>query len=35
MNSTKIAATAVNAVARERRGPVFDPAEVAAACVRG
>jgi hypothetical protein len=35
MNSTKIAATATNEVARERPGLVFEPAEVAVASVRG
>jgi hypothetical protein len=35
MKSTKIAATATNEVARERRGPEFEPAEVVVAGVRG
>jgi hypothetical protein len=35
MNSTKIAATAVNEVARDRRGLVFESAEVAVIGVRG
>jgi hypothetical protein len=35
MKSTKIAATAMNEVARERRRLEFEPAEVAVAGVRG
>jgi hypothetical protein len=35
MKSTKIAATAMNEVARERCGLEFEPAEVAVAGVRG